>query len=114
MTTESPTLRHLGNDAADRLVLYLQDDAPPEIANQHIACNPRCHAFDAGVVAGRMPEILDEARRTERLALVDRLRERLWFATRLNDERIGVRLIEQWLDDEAVPARNVNGDEIPF
>ena len=62
MTVETPTLRHLGNEAADKLVLYLQDDAPPEVANAHIGCNPRCHAFDAGVVAGRMPAILEEER----------------------------------------------------
>lgn len=101
MTVQKPTLRHLGNDAADALVLYLQDDAPPVEANEHIACNVRCHSFDAGIVAGRIPQIIDEAQQTERQALVDRLRKRLWFATRLNDERIGVRLIEQWLDEEA-------------
>lgn len=101
MTVETPTLRHLGNDAADRLVLYLQDEAPPELANQHIACNQRCHAFDAGVVAGRMPEVLEEARRDERRAVVDRLRKRLWLATRLQQNLVGVHLVEKWLDEES-------------
>lgn len=62
MTVQAPTLRHLGNEAADRLVLYLQDDTPLDQIPQHVTCNPRCHAFDAGVVAGRMPEILRDER----------------------------------------------------
>lgn len=65
-----PTLRHLGNDAADRLVLYLQDDTPLELLREHVTCNPRCHTFDAGVVAGRMPEILEDERRVTREAFV--------------------------------------------
>lgn len=61
MTTA--TLRHLGNDKADELVLYLQDESPDsEEANHHIGCNVRCHSYDAGIVAGRMPAILEEAR----------------------------------------------------
>lgn len=64
------TLRHLGNDAADRLVLYLQDDSPATGADHRVTCNARCHTFDAGVVAGLMPEILADERRATREAFV--------------------------------------------